>query len=318
MTTTDMDDAVKSILSPDLFEDGEVQEELPFEEEEPEEGEEDSDEDAPSEEDEDEAEDDEGADTEEDEEEPEVYTVKVDGKETQVTLDELKRGYSGQKYVQQGMEQVAEMRKQVEHFAQVLNNERQNVMQTIQLIEQGIPTPPVEPSRDTFKNDPIGFMEAKLRYEDDVREYQGKMGQLQQARQQYAQHQVQQQESFVKEQFRLLRESDPDFADQKKAAQLGAKLIKYGQEAYGISPEEFKTIADHRAYRVLKDAIAYRELMSNKESATRKKAKRSTKTVGGGRKRSDTTARQKTARQTRERLKRTGSIKDAAQAILLT
>ena len=32
--------------------------------------------------------------------EPETYMVKVDGQELEVTLDELKRGYSGQKYIQ--------------------------------------------------------------------------------------------------------------------------------------------------------------------------------------------------------------------------
>ena len=37
-------------------------------------------------------------------EEPELYAVKVNGQEAQVTLDDLKQGYSGQKYVQQGMQ----------------------------------------------------------------------------------------------------------------------------------------------------------------------------------------------------------------------
>jgi hypothetical protein len=53
-------------------------------------------------------------DTEEEYEEdsaPELYTVKVDGKEEQVSLEDLKRGYSGQKYVQKGMQEVAQIRK---------------------------------------------------------------------------------------------------------------------------------------------------------------------------------------------------------------
>jgi hypothetical protein len=42
----------------------------------------------------------------EDEQDPEaeLITVKVDGVEEQVTLEDLKKGYSGQKYVQQGMQ----------------------------------------------------------------------------------------------------------------------------------------------------------------------------------------------------------------------
>lgn len=45
-------------------------------------------------------------------EEPSLYTVKVNGQEEQVTLDDLKQGYSGQKYVQQGMQDAAAQKKE--------------------------------------------------------------------------------------------------------------------------------------------------------------------------------------------------------------
>ena len=52
------------------------------------------------------------------EEEPtvqqELYQVKIDGEDREVTLDELKRGYSGQKYIQKGMSDVASQKKQFE------------------------------------------------------------------------------------------------------------------------------------------------------------------------------------------------------------
>ena len=40
------------------------------------------------------------------------FTVKIDGEEKAVTLEELKQGFSGQKYVQKGMQENAQMRKQ--------------------------------------------------------------------------------------------------------------------------------------------------------------------------------------------------------------
>ena len=51
-------------------------------------------------------------------EEPEVeqellYTVKVDGKEKQVSLDELTRGYSGQEYIQKGMAEMPKPEKRL-------------------------------------------------------------------------------------------------------------------------------------------------------------------------------------------------------------
>ena len=44
--------------------------------------------------------------------EPERYSVKVNGQGTQVTLEDLKQGYSGQKYVQQGMQEACAQKKE--------------------------------------------------------------------------------------------------------------------------------------------------------------------------------------------------------------
>ena len=57
-------------------------------------------------------------------EEPEVqeeplYTVKINGEERQVNLEELTRGYSGQKYIQESMAENAKMRKETDAMAPV-------------------------------------------------------------------------------------------------------------------------------------------------------------------------------------------------------
>ena len=46
--------------------------------------------------------------------ESQTFTVKIDGEEKAVTLDELKQGFSGQKFVQKGMQENAQARKQTE------------------------------------------------------------------------------------------------------------------------------------------------------------------------------------------------------------
>ena len=74
--------------------------------------------------------DDEGdADAEEDEPAEQLFTVKVDGREQQVPLSELLRGYSGQAYIQQGMKQVAQARTEVEQVFHALQSERQQLAQ---------------------------------------------------------------------------------------------------------------------------------------------------------------------------------------------
>ncbi len=63
-------------------------------------------------EDEDEGADESEADADEAEPAERFYTVKVDGREQQVPLNELLRGYSGQAYIQRGMQEVADARQQ--------------------------------------------------------------------------------------------------------------------------------------------------------------------------------------------------------------
>jgi len=65
-------------------------------------------------------------------EEPEFYSVKVNGQEKQVSLNDLKQGYSGQEYVQQGMQDVANKRKEAENVYEALNNERQQMAELYQ------------------------------------------------------------------------------------------------------------------------------------------------------------------------------------------
>ena len=68
-------------------------------------------------------------------EEPERYSVKVNGQEEQVSLEDLKQGYSGQKYVQQGMQDVAAQKKEAEAVYTALTNERQQLAELYQSLQ---------------------------------------------------------------------------------------------------------------------------------------------------------------------------------------
>ena len=312
METTELDgtieSAISSLLQPDAFdedvkeEETEEASELEDSEEEPE-GEE-------AEYDEAEEEDDEDTD-EAEESAPELYTVKVDGKEERVSLDELKRGYSGQQYVQKGMQEAANLRKQAELVYQALMNERAMVAQAIQ---GGIPQPPAEPSKEMFESDPIGFMEAKLKYDDQLKEYNERMSQFQQIAEQQSQAQQAAQRAYLEREMETLKQVVPEFADPQKASQVRDRLVTMGQEIYGYEPNEISAVMDHRAIRVLNDAIKYQELMSGKKQAERKAKPKPKRTVRAGAKKTASNANAE--RQTRQKLKKSGNINDALSLIL--
>jgi len=309
--TTELDgtieSAISSLLQPEeveevVEEDTEEAAELEDSEEEPE-GED-------AEEEEVEEEDDEDAD-EAEESTPELYTVKVDGKEEQVSLDDLKRGYSGQQYVQKGMQEAANLRKQAEQVYQALMNERAMVAQAIQ---GGIPQPPAEPSKEMFESDPIGFMEAKLKYDDQLKEYNEQMGQFQQIAEQEGQAQQAAQRAYLEREMETLKQVVPEFADPQKASQVRDRLVTMGQEIYGYEPNEISAVMDHRAIRVLNDAIKYQELMSGKKQAEKKAKPKPKRTVRAGAKKTASNANAE--RQTRQKLKKSGNINDALSLIL--
>jgi len=79
-------------------------------------------------------------DTAEADDEPQesLYTVMVDGKPHNVTLEQLKQGWSGQSALQKRFEAVAGQRKQLEAMAEQLQNEASLLAQTRQRMDAGV------------------------------------------------------------------------------------------------------------------------------------------------------------------------------------
>jgi len=244
---------------------------------------------------------------------PQTFTVKVDGKEETVTLEDLKRGYSGQKYVQKGMQQAAEARKQAEEAYTQLMQERQSLASLVQQAQQGGLQPPVEPSRELFDQDPIGYMEEKLKYDEKVKEYQQQMGQVQAQMQQQTQAEAQARAAMAQQEAQKLVEIVPELKDAKKAQKFKDKLVKTATEVYGYSQDEIASLTSHRDFLVLRDAMAYRDLQAGKE-VVKEKSKKARPAIKAGTKKVNTKGDAR--RKHRERLKKSGSVEDALNLIL--
>jgi len=308
-----IESAIASLIQPEEPEAEEAEyEEAEQEEEETEEPEAEDD----SDEDEYEAEEDE-EDYEEDEENsaPELYTVKVNGKEEQVSLEDLKRGYSGQQYVQKGMQEAANLRKQAEEAFNALMAERQQLNQFYQQVQSGqVAMPPKAPDKSMFESDPIGYMEAKMKYDEDVQAFEQQRAQLQQIMQQQTHAEKQAQQAFLQRELEQLKVAVPEFSDPNQASKLREQMLRTGQEVYGYTPEEIGMVMDHRALRVMRDAIKYQELMSGKQQAKKTKVAPKTRPVRAGAKKTDSNV--KAVRERKSKLKRSGSIDDALGLIL--
>ena len=267
--------------------------------------------------------DDEGdADAEEDEPAEQLFTVKVDGREQQVPLSELLRGYSGQAYIQQGMKQVAQARTEVEQVFHALQSERQQLAQFAQAAATGqLPLqPPVMPDEALLQTDPIGYLEARVKFDKDLAAYQQTQYQMQELQQRTAQAEEQARLAYLAEQHRQLQQIIPAFAKPETAKAMKEALIAAGTEVYGFTPEELRGVTDHRHLRVLHDAAQYRRLMAGKKPEVAKVAPKQTATtpyVKAGAKVPATAGKRAKAEQAKAQMRRTGSVDDVAKFLLM-
>ena len=247
--------------------------------------------------------------------ESQTFTVKIDGEEKAVTLDELKQGFSGQKFVQKGMQENAQARKQTEDVYNALLESRQQVTDLFAKLQNGgAARQPIKPDLAMLDTDPIGYVEANARFEHDMQTYQSEMQQYQQVANDQAHAQNLALEAHRNQEMSKLLEIMPDLQDPVKGKAMKEQMLAVGNE-YGYSQDEISTIMDHRAIRVLEDARKYREIVAGKSKAVEKAThKKRTQPLKAGSKKVKSSA--KDIRNKQNRLKTTGSIDDAVALML--
>ena len=242
--------------------------------------------------------------------EPDTYSVKVNGENVDVTLDDLRKSYSGQKYIQNGMKQAAEQRKQAEEAFNGLNQQREQLNQLMQQVEQqGVISQPTPPSKDLLNADPLGYIEADATYREQMGAYQAQQQQIGQQQQAMQQQQGQAHQAHLQSQMAELQQAIPDFSDAKKAPKMKERLVKQGM-AEGYTAEEIGGIVDHRAMKVLHKAMLYDQMMKG-GGDVQAKLKKARPLMKAGTKKQPTTDAKKHSKQM-SKLKKTGSVADAA------
>jgi len=252
--------------------------------------------------------------TEEEEKPTEVYTVKVDGKEIDVTLDELQKGYSRTQDYTRKTQQIAETRKVVEAEASAIRAEREQYAQLLGALKQQLESTeaPVDMDR-LYNEDPIEW----VRQSEVMRQKQDKLAAIQSEQQRLsqltAQQRAQEMNAHLATQQEALIQAVPEWKDSKKAQAEKALLVEFGKKI-GFSDEELKNVYDHRAVIALRKAALYDQMMSKRGQIKPvvNNGPRTAKPSAAGR--VSTTTESTRAKQ---RLAKSGRVNDAASAIEL-
>jgi len=249
----------------------------------------------------------------EEEEQPQVFTVKVDGKEVDVTLDELQKGYSRTQDYTRKTQQIAEVRKQTEAELQEVRAEREQYAQLLGALQaqvQQAAQPQVDWDR-LYQEDPIEW----VRQREVMRENQEKAAAIQSEQQRLAQlsqrEQAQQREALLAQEQEALVAAIPEWKDSKKAQAEKAMLVQFGQKI-GFTPDDLKNVVDHRAVVMLRKAALYDQMMSKRGQIkpVTNNGPRPAKPGAAGRVSSNTEAMR-----AQQRVAKTGRVDDAANAI---
>ena len=249
----------------------------------------------------------------EEEEQPQVFTVKVDGKEVEVTLDELQKGYSRTQDYTRKTQQIAEVRKQTEAELQEVRAEREQYAQLLGALQaqvQQAAQPQVDWDR-LYNEDPIEW----VRQREVMRENQEKAAAIQSEQQRLAQlsqqEQAQQRQALLAQEQEALVAAIPEWKDAKKAQAEKAMLVQFGQKI-GFTPDDLKNVVDHRAVVMLRKAALYDQMMSKRGQIkpVTNNGPRPAKPGAAGRVSSNTEAMR-----AQQRLAKTGRVDDAADAI---
>ena len=236
-----------------------------------------------------------------------TYTVRVDGEEVEVTIDELLSGYSRtQDYTRKTMA-LADQRKSLEGELEQIRQERAQLSQVLEQID--VQDQEQEPNWDAlYQQDPQQWLIQR----EIWRERQERKRALVEEKQRLLQAQEADKQrviaQFVEQEQGKLTDALPQWRDEKVAKAEKAQVAEYAKKI-GFSDQEIAQFYDHRAVTTLYKAMKFDELQSGKPKA----AKKSAPTAKAGA--ANTTPKARDAfRKSQQRLAKTGKVADAAEA----
>ena len=215
------------------------------------------------------------------EEEVQLFKVKIDGEEAEVTLDEALSGYQRERTFHKRMNEVSQKSKAIEAESVEAKRVRDQYAEGLQQIEQAlrVPEPNWEELRRTKTNDEFASIHAEYQIQ------QNNLAKVQQQQQiiktqQQAEHQEKYQ-NHLKAEFDTMLDRIPAWRDEKVRDAERSKVISYAKSNMGYTDDEIAQASDHRAIVTLRKAMLYDELMGGKTQA-KKKVKVAPKMVKAG------------------------------------
>ena len=247
---------------------------------------------------------------------PGTYTIKVDGKDVEVTLDELQAGYSRQADYTRKSQVLAEQRKKADEELAATQQERQRYLSQLEQFNTQADSKINELAKTDWtklkEEDPTEYMLKRDQYrelQDNKRIVEDEQKSLQYKQQQ--EHEAKRQEELGRQQ-EIMAQRLPEWNDPTKGAKLKQDIKSFAVKT-GFTEQEVDSLIDARSVDVLHKAMLYDNLLAAKIS--NKKAKVVPKVTRPGSPATKGEISSDKVKAQRARLKKSGRVKDATSVI---
>ena len=247
----------------------------------------------------------------EEEEQPNVYSVKIDGQEQEVTLQELQQGYSRQQDYTRKTQELSQQRKDFEAQQAELAKKDAIYKELLPRMEQSLEGELAnEPDwKSLYESDPIAYVREK----DVWNEKKEKFKAVQAEQQRLQQEQLTSQQAEIQKAVELgnqkLLEAVPEWKDADVALKEKQSIAKYAMDVLGYSQDEINQVYDYRALLGLRGAWLHHQ---TGKAIKKKPVEKAPARVGkpGSANKPKTATPLKKAKQ---RLAKSGKLRDAAK-----
>lgn len=246
------------------------------------------------------------------------YTVKVDGEEIEVDLDELRNGYQRQQSFTRKSMELANQRKAFEQEAAEVKQMRDAYAQQLDLLSAQI--------QQTVQQEPDWRALAETMSERDLflaktewDQYKEQQKAVEAERQRVAEQQMQDYqrnlEKHLQHQRADMLHRIPEWQNDDIRENERQEVIKYAQRRIGFSEEEIANASDARAIELLYKAWKWDNLQSKKPAA-KKRTREAPKMAKAGRPKTKREVATRSRQEARKRFENAGTV-DAAVNYLM-
>ena len=246
-----------------------------------------------------------------DDEQPQLYTIKQNGVEVEVTLEELRNGYSRQQDYTRKTQELANQRKEIESQQAELRQKDDIYKDLLPKLEANLKAElGEEPDwKAIYDEDPIAYVREKDIWNEKQKRLEAAQAEQQRIKDEELAEQQKQIKEFVEFGNQQLLEKVPEWKDSEKANSEKIAIRDYAINVLGFTPQEMDQVYDYRILLGLRNSWLHDKTIKATKKKPTQKAPARVARPGTANQVKKTTPLKKS----KQKLAKSGKVQDAAK-----